>query len=76
MVIQICTLKRDIFREVTLDVLYACLQEPDLQKRAALLLSQVTPTTVSSSDEVDVTVVINGKEDEESWNELKESLDL
>lgn len=71
-VLQICEEKSDSFWLVTEELLLQCLEEPDLAKREALLRQGIVPTEIHSTSKVVFVLVLNGHEDEESWEELAE----
>lgn len=47
-----------------------CFAEPDLAKRKDVLKGGLTAKSIHSSKEVQVSLVLDGHEDEESWKDL------
>ncbi len=75
-VLQIVDENHDSFWEVPRDALVRCLEVSDLRERRKMLDEQVTPTKVHCvCCDVDYVLVLDGWEDSDSWEELREALE-
>lgn len=74
MILQISNANSDSAWEVPEPVLRACLQINDLKEREAKLREHAKPVKVHSTEQVEAVLVLDGHEDELSWEELREIL--
>jgi len=69
-VLEIADLHQERYRLISKAKLIEISKEPDLKKRNARVWEASMEWRISSSNEVDFCLVLNGTEDEESWAEL------
>ncbi len=71
--VQVSTMHEDSFHEIPEDELRRVHALPEGERKAAFLRA-ATPASVHSDEEVDVHLVMDGENDQESWDELPEQL--
>lgn len=74
MILQISNANFDSYWEVSESTLRACLEMSDLKERETELRRLIEPVKVHSTEEVEAVLVLDGHEDELSWEELREIL--
>lgn len=74
LIIQVVHKDYDSFWEVPEELLRSCLLNPDVGGRKAALLDGSAPARVHSTREVDMVLVLDGAEDQESWEGVREFL--
>lgn len=70
--IEIVFTNHDEYSEITRADLEQVLRESDLARRDLLVQGLVKPATVSSSDDVDLTLVIDSQPAQERWADFVE----
>jgi hypothetical protein len=75
LIVQVVHSDYDSFWEVEGELIRRCLQEPDLKRRKICLLDGSKETAVHSTRSVDLVLVLDGVEDQESWQDAQEYLE-
>lgn len=73
-VLMLSEVDRDSYWLVRENRLSLCFAEPDLAKRKDVLKGGLIATSVHSTKEVEISLVLDGHEDEESWKDLHDWL--
>lgn len=71
LIVQVVHVDYDSFWEIPEELLRTCLLNPDMEARKAVLLDGSAPARVHSTREVDMTLVLDGVADQESWEEVR-----
>lgn len=74
-VLQVATRSNDYFVEIDRKKLHSLFEVEDLKERARQFWEATKPFAVTSTGMCDYELVLDGKEDEESWEDLKGSLE-